>query len=158
MSPYIVNLSSNLSRIWASLYRRRNHHPRVVRHCRPSEFMVIFALPHHHFPWGLGALSTSWWLELVSLIALGAQPNTIVSIVDRGWWLHHLLSIFFKYVTGLCMYNLPANLAQVSRHNFDWSYIQSGSKLLSFDQQHAHYLTTSQKNNFSCIVPSEVDF
>ena len=31
--------------------------------------------------------------------------------------------------------------------------IQSGSKLLSFDQQHAHFLTTSQKNDFSCISP-----
>ena len=32
-------------------------------------------------------------------------------------------------------------------------YIQSGSKLLSFDQQHAHFLTTSQKNHFSRISP-----
>ena len=31
--------------------------------------------------------------------------------------------------------------------------IQSGSKLLSFDQQHAHFLTTSQKNDFSRISP-----
>ena len=33
------------------------------------------------------------------------------------------------------------------------SNIQSGSKLLSFDQQHAHFLTTSQKNDFSRISP-----
>ena len=31
--------------------------------------------------------------------------------------------------------------------------LQSGSKLLSFDQQHAHFLTTSQKNDFSRISP-----
>ena len=37
--------------------------------------------------------------------------------------------------------------------SFPLLFLQSGSKLLSFDQQHAHFLTTSQRNDFSCISP-----